>query len=72
MTEKHEKIATSLLFQVFWNKKASVDKNAVCPGCFRLSALSYSSLSEVQKFITLRTLAVSGSVNNRWKAEGPL
>jgi hypothetical protein len=44
-------------------------KNAVCPGCFRLSALTYSSLAEVQKFITLRLLAVSGSVNSRWKAE---
>jgi hypothetical protein len=58
-----------LLLKVFGNKEASVVKNAVFPGCFSLSALMYSSLAEVQKFITLRPLAVSGSVNNRWKAE---
>jgi hypothetical protein len=39
------------------------------PGCSSLSALTYISLADVQKFITLRPLVVSGSVNNRWKAE---
>jgi hypothetical protein len=46
-----------------------VVKNAVFLGCSSLSALTYSSLAEVQKFITLRPLAVSGNVNNRWKSE---
>jgi hypothetical protein len=44
-------------------------ENAVLPGCSSLSALTYSSLADVQKFITLRLFVVSGSVNNRWKAE---
>jgi hypothetical protein len=59
----------SFLLQVFWNKEASVVKNAVFPGCSSLSALTYSSLADVQKFITLRPFLVSGSLNNRWKAE---
>jgi hypothetical protein len=62
-------IAMSFLLQVFWNKEASVVKNAVFPGCSSLSALTYSSLADVQKFITLRPFLVSGSLNNRWKAE---
>jgi hypothetical protein len=44
-------------------------KNAVFPGCSSLSALTYNSLADVQKFITLRPLAVLGIVNNHWKAE---
>jgi hypothetical protein len=59
----------SFLLQVFGNKEASVVKNAVFPGCFSLSSLTYSSLTEVQKSITLRPLAISGSINNHWKAE---
>jgi hypothetical protein len=59
----------NFMLQVFWNKEASVVKNVVFTGCFSLSALTYNSLAEVQKFITLRPLAVSGSVNSRWKAE---
>jgi hypothetical protein len=31
--------------------------------------LTYNSLADVQKFITLRPFVVSGSVNNRWKDE---
>jgi hypothetical protein len=69
MNEKREKIATSLLLQVFWNKEASMVKNAVFPGCSSLSALTYSSLDEIQKLITLRTFVVSLGINNRWKAE---
>jgi hypothetical protein len=59
----------SLLWQVFWNKEASVVKNVVFPGGSSLSALTYNSLAEVQKFITLRPFVVSGSVNNRWNTE---
>jgi hypothetical protein len=44
-------------------------KNAVFPVCSSLSALTYSSLAEVQKFITPRPFVVSGCVNNRWKDE---
>jgi hypothetical protein len=59
----------SFMLQVFWNDDVSVVKNAVFPGCFSLSALTYSSLADVQKFITLVLFIVSGSVNTRWKAE---
>jgi hypothetical protein len=69
MTGKREKIATSFLFQVFWNKEASVVKNAIFPGCPSLSALTYSSLAEIKNFITLRPFIISGGVNNRWKSE---
>jgi hypothetical protein len=44
-------------------------KNNVFPGCSSLSALTYSSLTDVQKFVTLRPFIVSESVNIRWKAE---
>jgi hypothetical protein len=64
MNEKRKKIATSFLLQVFENKEVSIVKNAIFLGCSSLSALIYSSLAEVQKFIILRPLAVSGSVNN--------
>jgi hypothetical protein len=66
---KREKLDTSMLLKVFWNEDASVVKTAVFPGCSSLSAQAYSSLTEIQKFITLRPFAISGSVNNRWKAE---
>jgi hypothetical protein len=44
-------------------------KNAIFPGGSSLSAQTYSSSSDVQKFITLRPFIVSGRVNNRWKEE---
>jgi hypothetical protein len=69
MTGKCEKIAMSFILQVFWNEDDSKVKKAVFPGCSSLSALTYSILADVQKFITLRPFVVSGSVNNRWKAE---
>jgi hypothetical protein len=69
MNGKREKIDTSLLLQVFWNTEASVVKNTVFLGCSSLSALTHSSLAEIQKFITLRPFVASGGVNNRWKAE---
>jgi hypothetical protein len=69
MNGKHKKLAISFLLQVFWNDNASVVKNAVFPGCSSMSALTYSSLVDVQKFITLRWFIVPGSVNNHWKAE---
>jgi hypothetical protein len=46
-----------------------VVKNAVFPGCSSLSALTYNSLADVQKLVTLRPFIVSGSVNARWKDE---
>jgi hypothetical protein len=36
-------------------------------GCSSLSALTYNSLDDVQKFITLRPFIVSESVNTCWK-----
>jgi hypothetical protein len=57
------------MLKVFCNKEASVVKNAVFLGCYSLSSLTYNSLADVQKFITLRPFVVSGSVNNRWKDE---
>jgi hypothetical protein len=47
MTGKRKKIDTSFLLQDFWNKEASVAKNAVFPGCSSLSALTYSSLADI-------------------------
>jgi hypothetical protein len=44
-------------------------ENAVFLGCSSLLALTYSSLTDVQKFITRRPFIISGSVNNHWKAE---
>jgi hypothetical protein len=69
MTGKGKKLATSLLMQAFWNDEVSMVENAVFSSCSSLSALTYSSLTDVQKFITLRTFIVSVSVNNRWKAK---
>jgi hypothetical protein len=59
----------SLLLQVFWNGDVYVVKHEVFPGCSSLAALTYSSLANVQKFITLRPFIGSGSVINRWKEE---
>jgi hypothetical protein len=40
-------------------------KNAVFPCYSSLSALTYNSLADVEKSITLGPFVVSGSVNNR-------
>jgi hypothetical protein len=69
MDGQWQKLATSLVLKVFWNEDASIVKTAVFPGCSSLSAPTYGSMTETQKFITLRPFAVSGSVNNRWKEE---
>jgi hypothetical protein len=41
--------------------------NAVFPGCSSLSALTYNTLTDVQKFITLRPFIILVSVNTCWK-----
>jgi hypothetical protein len=46
-----------------------VVKNTIVPGGSSLAAQTYSSLADVQKFITLRLFVVSGRVNNRWKEQ---
>jgi hypothetical protein len=69
MTGKRKKFAMSLLLQFFGNDNASMVKNAVFPGCSSLSELTYSSLADVQKFITHRPFIISVSVNTRWKAK---
>jgi hypothetical protein len=68
MTGRRKKLATSLLLQVFRKDDVSVVKNAVFPGCTILSALTYNSLADVQKFITLRPFIVYESVNTGWKS----
>jgi hypothetical protein len=47
--------------------KASVVKKEVFPGGSNLSAQTYSSMADVQKFITLRRVIASRRANNRWK-----
>jgi hypothetical protein len=69
MTGKSKKLATSFLLQVFWNGDVPVVENAVFPDCSSLSALTYSSLADVQKFITRTPFIVLGSVIIRWKYE---
>jgi hypothetical protein len=69
MNGKRKKLATSFLLQVFCNEDVSVVKHAVLPGCSSLTALTYSSLADVQKIITHRPFIGSGSLNNRWKYE---
>jgi hypothetical protein len=49
---KRKKLATSSLLQVFWNDDVPVVENTVFPICSSLSALTYNSLADVQKFIT--------------------
>jgi hypothetical protein len=44
-------------------------QNAVFLDCSSLTALTYSSLADVQKFITLRPFIGSGSFDNRGKSE---
>jgi hypothetical protein len=58
-----------MLLQVFCNDDVSVAENAVFSGCSSLSALTYNSLTDVQKLITLRPFIVSVSVNSRWRAK---
>jgi hypothetical protein len=48
---------------------SQVVKNAVSPGGSSLSAQTYSSSADAQKFLTLRTFIISGRVNNCWKEE---
>jgi hypothetical protein len=62
----HRKLTMSLLLQVFWDNTASVVKNAVLPSCSSLSTQTYNSLTDVQKFITLRPFIGSGSVSTHW------
>jgi hypothetical protein len=62
----------SLVLQVFWYDNASVAKNAVFPGGSSLSAQTYSSMTDVKKFITLKPFILSERVNNRWKEQGVL
>jgi hypothetical protein len=69
MAGKRKKLATSFLLQVFYDDDASVVEQAVFPDCSSLTALTYSSLTDVQKFITLRRFIGPGSLNNRWNAE---
>jgi hypothetical protein len=47
MDGKREKIATSLLLQVFWKEDASVVENADLLGRSSMSALTYISLADV-------------------------
>ncbi len=65
MNGKRKKLATSLLLQVFWNNEVSVVELAVFPGCSSLTALTYSSLADVQKIITPGPFIITGRVNNR-------
>jgi hypothetical protein len=46
-----------------------VVQNAVFPGGCNLSAQPYSSLVNVQKFITPKPFIVSRRANNHWKEE---
>jgi hypothetical protein len=69
MNGKCRKLTTSLILQVFLDDNTSVVKNAIFSGGSSLSAQTYISLANVQKFITLRPSVVSGCVNNRWKEE---
>jgi hypothetical protein len=61
------KLATSFLLQFFWNDDASVVENAILTGCSSLTALTYNSLADVQRFIALRPFIGLGSLNNHWK-----
>jgi hypothetical protein len=47
----------------------SMVEHAVFLGYSSLTALTYNSLADVQKFITLRLFIRPGSLNNRWKDE---
>jgi hypothetical protein len=69
MNGKLRKLNTSLALQVFWDDNASVVKNVVFPGGSSLSAQTYSSLADVQKYITAKPLTVSGCASNHCKDE---
>jgi hypothetical protein len=69
MDGKRKKLSASFMLEVFWNDDVCVVENAVCPGCSSLTALTYSSWADVQKYITLIPFVGSGSVNNCWKDE---
>jgi hypothetical protein len=62
-------LAMSFFLPVFWNDDVSMVEHAVFPGCSRLTALTYNSLADIQKFITVRPFIGSGNLNNRWKSE---
>jgi hypothetical protein len=64
MNGKLRKLTTSFVLQVFWDAKASVVRKAVFPGGSSLSAKTYNSLADVQKFITLRPFIQSRHANN--------
>jgi hypothetical protein len=66
---KLRKLATSLVLWVFWDDNVSVVQKAVFPRGSSLSAQTYGSSTDVQKFITLRLFIVSRCTNNRWKQE---
>jgi hypothetical protein len=59
----------SFVLEVFWDDNASVVKNAVFPGGSSLSAQTYHSLTDVQKYITPKLLTVSWRASNHWKDE---
>jgi hypothetical protein len=65
MNGKSKKLAMSFLLQVFWNDDVSVVECAVFLGCSGLTALTYNSLADIQKFIILRPIIGLGSLNNR-------
>jgi hypothetical protein len=69
MTGKRKKLAVSFLLEVFWNDDVSMVKDAGFPGCSSMSVLTYSSLADVQKFVTRSPFILSGSINARRKAE---
>jgi hypothetical protein len=66
---KLRKLTTGLVLHVFGDDDASVVKNEVFPGGSSLSAQTYSSSTDVQKFITLRLFIVSRHGNKSWKEE---
>jgi hypothetical protein len=59
----------SLVLQIFWDGNSWVVKNTVFPGGCSLSAQPYSSLANIQKFITPKLFIVLRRENNRWKEE---
>jgi hypothetical protein len=69
MNGKFRKLTMSLVLQYFWDDNASVVKKAVFSDGSSLSAQTYSSLADVQKFINLRPFIVSRHANNRLKEE---
>jgi hypothetical protein len=64
---KVEKVNYRFGITSFRYDNASVVKKTVFPGGSSLSAQTYSSSTDVQKFITLRPFMIQGHVNNCWK-----